>query len=146
MKAGTAWKRPESVLVVVYTLAGEVLLLARTRPADFWQSVTGSLHWDELPAAAARRELLEETGIAAEPSDCQLQNRFPILPAWRARYHPDVLENLEHVFTLALPARCEITLNPEEHSQYVWLDARRAIPRCASWTNADVITRLRLKG
>ncbi|MGD8932832.1 MAG: NUDIX domain-containing protein, partial [Chromatiales bacterium] len=49
------YKRPESVLVVVYTAGGEVLLLRRTRPRDFWQSVTGSLHWGESPRQAARR-------------------------------------------------------------------------------------------
>ena len=140
------WKRPESVLVVVSTTAGEVLLLERTRPASFWQSVTGSLHWDEQPAVAAQRELLEETGIDAQPHDCQQKNRFPILPAWRARYHPDVMENIEHVFALALPARCDIVLNSDEHSQYRWLDAATAIKRCTSWTNAEAITRLKLKG
>lgn len=140
--ANTGWKRPESVLVVIYTLASEVLLLERTRPAGFWQSVTGSLEWGEPPAAAAARELQEETGIQAEPRDCHLQNRFPILPAWRARYHPDVTENLEHVFVLALPARCDIRLNPQEHSQYEWLDATAAMQRCTSWTNAQAIEQL----
>jgi len=58
-------KRPESVLVVVYTRAGEVLMLRRTSPRGFWQSVTGSLEWGELPAHAAARELYEETGLRA---------------------------------------------------------------------------------
>lgn len=139
------WKRPESVLVLVYTATGEVLLMERTQPIGFWQSVTGSLQWDELPAVAARRELLEETGIDAEPRDCQRINRFPILPAWRARYHPDVIENIEHVFALALPARCAIVLNSGEHSQYVWLDAAAAVQRCASWTNAQAIENIVLR-
>ncbi|HEX6549558.1 MAG TPA: dihydroneopterin triphosphate diphosphatase, partial [Gammaproteobacteria bacterium] len=34
------FKRPESVLVVIYTSRGEVLQLRRREPADFWQSVT----------------------------------------------------------------------------------------------------------
>lgn len=142
MISDTEWKRPESVLVVVYTTAGEVLLLERTRPAGFWQSVTGSLEWDEQPAAAAARELHEETGIVAVPRDCQQQNRFPILPVWRARYHPDVMENVEHVFALALPGRCDIHLSDTEHSQYVWLDAPAAIARCFSWSNAQAIEQL----
>ncbi len=60
------FKRPESVLVVIYTKDGDALLLQRVRPAwpEFWQSVTGSLHWSEqVPLDAARRELHEEAGI-----------------------------------------------------------------------------------
>jgi ADP-ribose pyrophosphatase YjhB (NUDIX family) len=51
------------VLIVIYTDGGEFLLLERRRPAGFWQSVTGSLEWGEMPTRAARRELIEETGI-----------------------------------------------------------------------------------
>ena len=52
------FKRPESVLVVVYTRTGKVLLLKRADDPDFWQSVTGSLLWEETePRQAAAREL-----------------------------------------------------------------------------------------
>ena len=37
-----AFKRPESVLVVVHAAAGRVLMLERTSPPRFWQSVTGA--------------------------------------------------------------------------------------------------------
>ncbi|HEY5567780.1 MAG TPA: NUDIX domain-containing protein, partial [Gammaproteobacteria bacterium] len=50
------------MLVVIYTRALDCLLLERVVPADFWQSVTGTLDWGETPAAAAAREVLEETG------------------------------------------------------------------------------------
>jgi dihydroneopterin triphosphate diphosphatase len=132
------WKRPESVLIVVYTRAGAVLMMERTTPSGFWQSVTGSLQWDELPAAAAQRELHEETGLDIKPRDCQIQNRFPILPAWRARYAPEVQENIEHVFAVELATVCAIQLSGE-HSQYEWLDVPTAIARCSSWTNAEAI-------
>src|SRR3989344_4273789 len=57
------FKRPESVLVVVYTRTGKVLLLKRADDPDFWQSVTGSLLWEETePQQAAVRELREGSG------------------------------------------------------------------------------------
>lgn len=134
-------KRPESVLVLVYTTAGEVLLLRRRQPDDFWQSVTGSLEWDETPLQAARRELREETGLAADATliDCGVSNRFPILPAWRARYAPDVDHNVEHVFRLAFDARPPIHLEPAEHLEYRWLTRQAAADLATSYTNRDAI-------
>ena len=79
MTAPPRYKRPFSVLVVVHTRSGEVLLLRRRDPPDFWQSVTGSLREGESPAEAAARELAEETGIAhAGLVDCGITHRFPM--------------------------------------------------------------------
>lgn len=129
------------MLVLVYTAAGEVLLLRRRTPEDFWQSVTGSLEWGETPAQAARRELFEETGLEAGDAliDCNTSNRFPILPAWRARYAPDVVENHEHVFRIAFPARPAIRLDPAEHLEYRWLGRDAAAALASSYTNRDAI-------
>ncbi len=52
------FRRPESVLIVIYTAGGEFLLMERRRPAGFWQSVTGSLVWGEMADECARRELV----------------------------------------------------------------------------------------
>jgi dATP pyrophosphohydrolase len=129
------------VLVIVYTTPGEVLMLQRVEPADFWQSVTGSLRWGETAAAAARRELLEETGIDQEPLDCRLSNRFPIHPAWLRRYAPDVTCNLEHVFRVECPVRPAVTLNPHEHSSYRWLPRAAAATLAASWSDREALLR-----
>jgi dATP pyrophosphohydrolase len=136
-----AYKRPESVLVVVYTRQGEVLMLRRTRPSDFWQSVTGSLSWGESPANAARRELYEETGIMAGDRLIDLNRgaEFPILPAWRARYAPSALSNREHWFALQLDYRRIPRLLAEEHTEYRWLPLERAARLATSWTNRDAI-------
>ena len=37
------YKRPESVLILVYTSQKDVLLLKRHNEKDMWQSITGSL-------------------------------------------------------------------------------------------------------
>ncbi len=129
--------------MVVYTTAGSVLLLRRTAPPDFWQSVTGSLDWEEAPRAAAARELREETGLAAEGlRDLESVRRFLILPAWRARYAPEVKENIEHAFALELKTECAIVRNPAEHGEYGWFDWRAAADKASSWTNSDVILML----
>lgn len=139
--ASNRYKRPESVLVLIHTAAGEVLLLRRRAPEDFWQSVTGSLEWGEAPEQAARRELFEETGLAAGAAliDCNTVNRFPILPAWRARYAPDVAENVEHVFRIAFAERPAVRLDPAEHLEYRWLDRDAAAALASSRTNRDAI-------
>jgi dATP pyrophosphohydrolase len=135
------YKRPESVLVVVYTLRGEVLVMRRVRPNDFWQSVTGSLKWGESAKQAARRELYEETGIMAGDGlvDLQRQVTFPILPAWRSRYAPSAHANTEHWFALILPRRRMLRLNVSEHSTYCWVGYRQALRLASSWTNRKAI-------
>jgi dATP pyrophosphohydrolase len=135
------FKRPESVLVVVYTGTGKVLLLKRAGEGDLWQSVTGSLKWEETdPRQAAVRELREETGLdAAGLRDAGVTNRYTILPQWRRRYAPEVKENTEYVYFLALPAEKEITLNLAEHTEYGWYSFDEAASKVFSWTNREAI-------
>mgnify|MGYP001603780707 CR=1 FL=1 len=143
------FKRPESVLVVVHTRTGKVLLLKRADDPDFWQSVTGSLLLEETePRQAAARELREETGLEAieDLRNLQLTYRYPILPKWRPRYAPEVRENTEHAFALELPAEILITVNPAEHADYGWFIFDEAAGKVASWTNREVILKLKPKG
>lgn len=128
-----------SVLVVVCTAGGDVLLLQRRQPRDFWQSVTGSLEGDETPRQAARRELREETGLTVDVQDCGRSNEFPIHPAWRARYAPGVVTNREHVFLARCERRPDIRLEPQEHQACCWLPREQAAQRASSYTNRDAI-------
>ncbi|MEW7973177.1 MAG: dihydroneopterin triphosphate diphosphatase [Candidatus Thiodiazotropha endolucinida] len=137
-------KRPESVLVVVCTTAGDILMLRRTRPGDFWQSVTGSLEWGESAAQAARRELYEETGIMAGGTlfDLACQETFPILPAWRSRYAANTHTNTEHWFAVMLPFRRQPRLHRQEHADYRWVSYAQALRLASSWTNRKAIRHL----
>lgn len=137
-------RRPESVLVVIHTRALEVLLLRRIAPADFWQSVTGALLRDESPAQAARREVLQETGIADFSGliDLGIRREFPIVGPWRARYAPDATVNREHWWALSLAERVPVTLSPLEHAQCCWLPLAEAAVRASSYTNREAIHRL----
>jgi len=138
-----AFKIPESVLVVIHTPQLEVLLIERADHPGFWQSVTGAKDTaDEPLAQTARREVMEETGIAVTASqvrDWTLVNVYEIYPAWRHRYAPGVTHNTEHVFGLCLPRACEVTLNPREHTAWQWLPYRAAADLCFSPSNAEAI-------
>ena len=136
-------RRPESVLVVIYSPGLECLLLERISPTGFWQSVTGTLEWQETAIDCATREVREETGI--EPSglvDAGIEQRFPILPEWRSRYAPDVTENIEHLWYLPVPEIPRVTINPDEHSTYRWAPLEEAIATVTSWTNRAALERL----
>ena len=139
-----SFKRPESVLVVVYTRGGEVLLLKRVDHPNFWQSVTGAMAWSEHnPRVTAQREVAEEIGLSIATDDLEdldLVQRYSILPQWRYRYAPDVRENTEHAFALEVPGPIVLTAHPE-HTEYRWLDAAAAIALATSWTNRAAIER-----
>ncbi|MDR0576368.1 MAG: dihydroneopterin triphosphate diphosphatase [Candidatus Accumulibacter sp.] len=139
------YKRPVSVLVVIHTPDLEVLLLERASRAGYWQSVTGSQEEGETLPGTARREVAEETGIAAPAEafqDWRIANSFEIFAEWRSRYAPGVTRNTEHVFSLEVREKPPIRLSPGEHLASLWLPWREAAAKCFSWTNRDAILML----
>lgn len=154
------YKIPESVLVVIYTAALDVLLIERADKPGYWQSVTGSKDAEDEPLVeTAVREVYEETGIrlvASAPealrvhnelplthlSDWRLSNIFEIYPVWRHRYAPGITKNTEHVFGLLVPRDIPITLAPREHLNHLWLPYREAADKCFSPSNAEAILQL----
>ncbi|MEK7736848.1 MAG: dihydroneopterin triphosphate diphosphatase [Pseudomonadota bacterium] len=140
-------KQPVSVLVLIHTPGLEVLLLERAAHPGFWQSVTGSQEAAEELRETARREVLEETGIAFAPADLvdwRLTNRFEIFPEWRDRYPAGVSHNLEHVYSLCLARDTPVSIAPREHRAYLWLPWREAADKVFSWSNRDAILMLSL--
>lgn len=138
-------KIPVSALVLIHTQDLQVLLLERADKPGYWQSVTGSIEAGETPREAAIREVKEETGLDAlayDFSDWQTSNVYEIYPHWRHRYAPGVTENTEHLFGLCLPAPLAVTLAPDEHTRYQWVDWRDAAQKVFSWTNVDALKRL----
>jgi len=103
---------PVEVFIVVRR-AGEYLVVHRS-PAGgaYWHGIAGGLESGETPAEAAERELLEETGLAAEPA-----------PLGRSFRYGDVLV---HAFLVDVPTGWEPQLD-HEHDDYRWLSRDDAV-------------------
>ena len=137
------FKRPESVLVVIYcSQTGRVLMLQRKDHQAYWQSVTGSLEANETPQQTALREVREEVGIDIQAegltlTDAQRCVEFELFEHLRHRYAPGVTCNQEHWFVLALPEEREVVIS--EHLAYRWLPAADAAELTRSWSNRQAI-------
>ena len=141
----SAHKTPVSVLVVIHTADGQVLLMERADAPGYWQSVTGSQDPGETLEQTAIREVREETGLDTgdfELTRWAIENRYEIYERWRHRYAPGVTHNTEHVFGLKLPAAQPVILAPREHLRYEWLPCEIAAERCFSPSNAAAIRQL----
>jgi len=103
--------------------------------------VTGSLKEDESHAQAAARELREETGLTDEGmlTYSGVSRTFVIDPRWQYKFAPGVVENVEFEWRYRLPAKTDIVLNTDEHSEYSWLPADEAVAKVWSWTNRDAL-------
>ena len=128
--------------MVVHT-GSEALLLKRVDHQCFWQSVTGSLEWGELADSAAVRELEEETGL----SGISLRNTgicrsYSILPEWQCRYAENTYRNREHLFFCALDEKPKIKIDPNEHSEWCWVDIEEAVSKVFSWSNRIALSTL----
>jgi dihydroneopterin triphosphate diphosphatase len=145
-------KIPSSVLVVIHTPSKDVLLIERADeqglPSGVWQSVTGSLDFEEETfVACAAREIWEETGLDARApahqlTDWKLENTYDIWPHYLHRYAPGVTRNTERVFGLCIPASVKVKLSPAEHVNQVWLPWQQAALKVRSASNEAAIARL----
>ncbi|EPL6454823.1 dihydroneopterin triphosphate diphosphatase [Providencia rettgeri] len=137
----TAFKHPESVLVIIVAeTSGRVLMLRRKDDPDFWQSVTGSLESNEKPYETACREIKEETGFDVEQNGLQDLSHniiFEIFPHFRHRYAPGVTHCKEHWFKLVLDEERMPLLT--EHTEFRWLSPNEAAKLTKSWSNSQAI-------
>ena len=115
--------------MVVHRQAGEgreFLVLERAPDRQgYWHVVAGALEWGEGAAAAAERELLEETGLSARVEDLGGDYVYRLddePPEVRARFAPDVEEIKIHAFAAQAPTGWEPRLD-EEHVGYRWCSA-----------------------
>ena len=111
--------RLEEVLLVIFRPGPEFLVLLRSPERHgYWNLVAGGVEEGEAPAAAARRELDEESGLA-QPV------RFESVPLGLAYVRPEGSKVLLHGFSVEAPRGWEPILN-EEHVEYRWCSAADA--------------------
>lgn len=140
-------KIPVSVLVVIHTDDMQILQLERVKHPGFWQSVTGSQEAGETLLQTACREVAEETGLTVSPADLidwRVSNRYEIFLEWRHRYAEDITHNVEHLFSVCVPAAQAIRHAESEHRSSRWVSWREAIETSFSWSNRDAIYLLAL--
>ena len=105
-------------IIVVYRRPGPEFLVLLRSPQDhgYWHLVAGGIEEGEQPAAAALRELMEETSLDAPV-------RFEKLPIDLGYRRPRSDLRVElHAYRVEVPVAWEPTLN-EEHVDYRWLSA-----------------------
>jgi lipoyl(octanoyl) transferase len=118
-----------TISVVALGEGGKVLLLRRSpERGGFWQQVTGRIEPGESPEAAARRELLEETGADAPVSSLGYVHGFGIDPSLLGSGAGGVRTAEETAFAARLPPAFAPRLG-SEHVEWGWFEPDEAVSR-----------------
>ncbi len=110
---------------------------------NFWQPVTGGVEYGEEPYDAARREMIEETGI--EPLEFHSLGysfTYPIAGWWKKIHDWDADTMTEHVFYAIVDGDAEPKLSPDEHDCYQWLTLDDAVAILHWDDNRDSLRRV----
>ena len=122
--------RGDTEVVVVVRREGEYLVLRRApERLGYWSLVAGGVEAEETSETAARRELLEETGLVGEVASLPLALSYSLLddpPRIRARYAPGIETVTVHAFLAEAPAGWEPALDAE-HDTYRWCTEDEAV-------------------
>lgn len=107
----------------------EILVLHRSpRQGAYWHSVAGAVEEGESWADAAARELLEETGLVAEPVEIGMPYTYALdaFPEYRESVPAGAEEIVMHSFLVDAATDWEPVLD-WEHDAYRWCTRDEAI-------------------
>jgi lipoyl(octanoyl) transferase len=137
--------RAETIrLIKVVVHDGDRVLLLHRRPerGDFWQPVSGTMDDGESPIGTARREVLEETGHAAEPLPLDLTQSFLIESQFLAARYPAPIIASEVVFHAPLDSSLPIRIDPLEHDDWGWFPLPQAFEKIRWTDDRDALEKL----
>jgi 8-oxo-dGTP pyrophosphatase MutT (NUDIX family) len=127
------FRRPEEVAIVVRRPApggNEYLVLLRSpEKLGYWHLVAGGVDWGEEPAAAAVRELAEETTLEASVTPLEGPLGYDLTgdpESVRARFAPGTQRVTVWLYLVDAPPGWEPTLEAE-HVDHRWLPATEAV-------------------
>jgi 8-oxo-dGTP pyrophosphatase MutT (NUDIX family) len=132
---------PDEVVVVVRRVGRYLVLRRVPERLGYWNLVAGGVEPGESPAAAAHRELLEETGLDADVDQLPIQLSYSLLddpPEVRARYAPGIETITVHPFVVDASPGWEPTLD-EEHDAYRWCGEEEAVSLLAYETPREAL-------
>jgi 8-oxo-dGTP pyrophosphatase MutT (NUDIX family) len=112
-------KKDERTRVVVQ-VGEEILVLKGWYGSNKWMLPGGGMHKDEQPVEAAIRELNEETGIVAKPSDLRYVGGGKVKDSYGLGYN-------YHLFVMQLPTRPESLVRNYEIFDISWRKPKELI-------------------
>jgi dATP pyrophosphohydrolase len=118
-------RAPFQVLVLPYRFVNDrrEYCVFRRQDSGRWQGVAGGGEDDETPEPAARRELMEETGLELPVQRLQSMDTMPVTTFRNRRHYgwPDDLYVVPQ-YTFGVDATGREVVLSDEHSGLAWLD------------------------
>ena len=103
----------------VMEFGGQVLMLCRDLKKAHggeWGFPGGKVEGNESPSVAVARELFQETGYVAVPSELEFVDTFIF-------EFPEHITNY-HAFRIVLKGEVAVKINNAEHSEFLWLSPK----------------------